>query len=108
MRIHFADAKLKKICTDDRAAIKRLGPSGASKLQSRLADLDAATTLGAVVFGRPHPLAGDRMGQFALDLDRGRRLILASADPGAVLADGVTDWPSVTAVNVIEIGDYHD
>lgn len=108
MKIHIADAKLKKICTDDRAAIKKLGPGGASRLQSRLADLDAAPTLGAVVFGRPHPLAGDRMGQFALDLDGGRRLSLASADPAAVLADGATDWPSVTAVNVIEIGDYHD
>ena len=108
MKIHFADAKLQRICTDDRAAIKKLGPNGASKLQSRLADLDAARTLGAVVFGHPHPLAGDRMGKFSLALDGGRRLILESADPAAVLADGATDWPSVTAVNVIEIGDYHD
>jgi hypothetical protein len=48
------------------------------------------------------------MGQFSLALDGGRRLILESADPGAVLADGATDWPAVTSVNVIEIGDYHD
>lgn len=108
MEIQFADAKLQKLCCDASHAQKKLGRDGAQKLRIRLADITAARQLSEVVRGRPHPLSADRIGQFALDLDGARRLILASADAGARSPDGGIDWPAVTAVTVVEIGDYHD
>ena len=57
----------------------------------------------------PHPLRGDRAGQFALDLDGGRRLVF-EPDQGSVPGkqDGSIDWSQVTRVRIVLIGDYHD
>lgn len=109
MEIFFADAKLESICRDSRLATKILGAQSAKKLQLRLAELFAAESVRELIAGRPHPLAHDRVGQFAVDLHRGHRLIFKPAkEQPPTLPDGGVDWSNVSAITIIEIGDYHD
>ncbi|MFY7940719.1 MAG: killer suppression protein HigA, partial [Burkholderiaceae bacterium] len=68
MEIKFKDKKLRELCEKKAAAVKKLGDVSARKLQTRLADMAAASRVTDLVTGNPHPLKGDRQGQFALDL----------------------------------------
>ena len=88
--------------------MKVLGADSARKLHARLADLQAADTVSELVVGRPHPLTGNRAGQFALDLAGGRRLVFQPKRAEAAKAPTTPDWKRVTAVEIIFIGDYHD
>ena len=107
--ILFGSRELEALCYDERRQQKRLGAIGAKRLRSRLSDLDAAARVSDLVAGRPHPLTGDRAGEFALDLDGGRRLVFRPADvPPPVREDGSINWQSVTRVCITFIGDYHD
>lgn len=108
MDIYFASKKLEKLCSDSREAVKVLGADSARKLRGRLADLQAADTVSELVAGRPHPLTGNRAGQFALDLAGGQRLVFQPKRAGAAKAPTTPDWKRVTAVEIIFIGDYHD
>ena len=79
------------------------------KLRTRLADLQAASSVTELVAGRPHPLVGDRAGQFAVDLEGGRRLVFVPGhDPVPRRDDGSVDWLLVTKVRIVYVGDYHD
>jgi len=75
LRIVYDNKDLEQLCLRDRLQKKQLGQSGARKLRARLADLLAAPRVTDLIAGHPHPLTGDRAGQFALGLDGGRRLV---------------------------------
>lgn len=108
MDILFADTELERLCSNARLQQKKLGRSGARKLQRRLADLLAAQNLGEIVAGRPHPLSGDRAGQFAVSLDGGRRLVFEPADEAIPLTqDDAIAWTLVRTIRIVFIGDYH-
>ena len=109
MDIDYRDDKLRELCEQRAAAEKRLGAACARKLRTRLADLDAAGCVTELVAGRPHPLQGDRLGEFALDLTGGVRLVFEpDHDPTPRRADESIDWFNVTKVRIVYIGDYHD
>ena len=109
MEISFASSQLSALCYDERAQKRRLGAVRAKRLRARLSDLDAASCVRDLVAGRPHPLRGNRAGEFALDLDGGTRLVFRSTEqPPPVRADGSIDWQRVTRVCITFIGDYHD
>ncbi|PYV92142.1 MAG: killer suppression protein HigA [Acidobacteria bacterium] len=109
MEIEFATADIRALCEQERLMMKRFGKPGAKKLKSRLADLAAVAVVTELVAGRPHPLKGDRLGEFALDLQGATRLVFkATNDPVPRTQDGAIDWGSVTKVRIIFIGDYHD
>ncbi|NJR31836.1 MAG: killer suppression protein HigA [Chamaesiphon sp. CSU_1_12] len=109
MEITFGDSKLQELCEQEKIAQKKLGQPCARKLKARLANLMAAEVVTDIVAGRPHPLKGDRLGQFALDLEGGRRLVFESAnEPIPVNEDGGIDWSQVTEIKIVFIGDYHD
>jgi proteic killer suppression protein len=58
--------------------------------------------------GRPHPLTGDRAGQFSVDLDGPMRLLFEPAElPPPTLPSGGIDWQQVSSVRLLEIGDTH-
>jgi proteic killer suppression protein len=81
----------------------------ARKLRSRLADLAAANSVAELIAGRPHPLEHDRIGQFAVDLSGGYRLVFVPAnEPIPRHEDLAIDWSHVTIVCIEYIGDYHD
>lgn len=109
MEITFKDKKLRKLCQEQRESQKKLSEKCARKLRARLADLMAAEAVTDLITGRPHPLKGDRAGEFALDLDGGKRLVFESAnEPVPLNEDNSIDWSKVTSIRIVFIGDYHD
>ncbi|NLC09381.1 MAG: killer suppression protein HigA [Gammaproteobacteria bacterium] len=109
MKILFANKKVRELCEQQRVAERKLGAACARKLRARLSDLEAASRVTDLVVGNPHPLTGDRHGQFALNLSGGWRLVFSPAnDPCPTKDDGGIDWAQVTIVSIEFIGDYHD
>ncbi len=109
MIILFDTHELERICSVEKEAKKKLGAKSAKKLLRRLSNLMNAERVRDLPAGRPHPLKGDRLGQFALDLDGGQRLVFESAnDPVPTTTDGAIDWAEVTMIRIVYIGDYHD
>jgi len=110
MEFSYANSRIQKICTDDKAARKVLGNAGAQVLLERLKQMRDAPNLEELRFapGAWHELVGDRKGQLACSLLKRVRLIFIPAnDPVPVKPDGGLDWSEVTAVMNIEIVDYH-
>lgn len=66
MKVTFKTVKLRKFCE-----LKSSSP----KLRTRLADLIAAESVQDLVYGKPHPLKGKRLGQFAVSLEGAQRLV---------------------------------
>jgi toxin HigB-1 len=109
MKITFENEDYKTLCEQNNIAQRKLGPQMAKKLRARLAELMAASSVAELCAGRPHPLKGDRAGQFALDLVHPRRLVFEpDQDPVPFKDDGGIDWSQVTQVCIVWIGDYHD
>ena len=109
MEITFADAKLKILCEQGQSAKRKHGDPSARKLMTRIADLNAAASVYELVAGNPHPLVGKRLGQFALDLHGGMRLVFEPAnEPLPKNLNGSVDWCNVSRVRIIYIGNYHD
>lgn len=109
MDILFSDKKLRELCEEQRKADKKLGTACARKLRARLSDLEAARQVTDLVAGNPHPLKGDRSGQFALNLTGGWRLVFSPGnEPCPQNPEGGIDWSQVTIVCIEYIGDYHD
>jgi proteic killer suppression protein len=109
LEIHFKDKKIRELCEKSAVAERKLGAVCARKLRSRLDDLDAATRVTDLLAGRPHPLKGDRHGQFAVDLAGGWRLVFAPQhEPCPVKDDASIDWSRVSIICIEFIGDYHD
>jgi len=108
MIIRFRTSALETLGNDAKAARKALGKRCADLLRRRLDDLRAAEDLQMMRLlpGRCHELKGDRSGQFAVDLEQPRRLVFVPLD-GARREDGGIDWSSITAIEIIEIVDYH-
>lgn len=108
LKINFKDKKVRELCEKKAVAQKKLGDTCARKLRTRLDDLDAATSVTDLVAGNPHPLIGDRAGQFAVSLAGGWRLVFSpDNDPCPCHQDGSINWSEVTIVCVEYIGDYH-
>ena len=109
LEINFKDKKLRELCEKKADAVKKLGDVSSRKLQTRLADMAAASRVTDLMAGNPHSLKGDRLGQFALVLSSGWRLVFAPAnDPVPRREDASVDWSAVTIVCIEYIGDYHD
>lgn len=109
MEILFGNKTVRNLCEKQQVAEKKLGFTCARKLRARLGDLEAASRVTDLVAGNPHPLKGNRSGQFALDLHGGMRLVFSPAnDPCPIKDDGGISWTQVTIVSIEFIGDYHD
>jgi proteic killer suppression protein len=110
IEILFPTADLQRLCEQQKVAVRRLGPESARKLRTRLADLLAASAVGDLVAGHPHPLKGDRAGQFAVSLAGAHRLVFEPANDPMPRSqqEGAIDWARVTRVRVVFVGDYHD
>jgi proteic killer suppression protein len=109
LEVRYKDKKIRDLCERQDVAEKKLGAASAGKLKLRLVALEAAARATDLVAGHPHPLKGNRLGKFALDLAGGWRLVFAPAhDPCPTRPDGGIEWSQVTIVSIEYIGDYHD
>lgn len=110
MTIAFADKKLKKMTDDYALCCRKMGDVRARLLFARLGAFEDARTLENVLNlpGRFHALSGNRQGQWACDLDHPYRLIFRP------ISDSIPVYPNdryilseITAVEILEITDYH-
>jgi plasmid maintenance system killer protein len=109
--IVFSNRRLERLCNDGRLAQREWGKTQAEALGRRLDDLRAAQHLGVMrsLPGRLHELKGDLAGRLAMDLKGGDRLVFEPADdPPPLKPDGGLDWEQVTAIRIVDVGDYHD
>lgn len=110
MEIIFKEKKLERIANNDLRLFKELGTIRAKKLRLRLSQLKTATTLEEVRYlpGNYHELKDNRKGQWACDLDQPYRLIFTPQErPIPLNEDGQYIWIEITAIEVIEIINYH-
>ena len=109
MDIEFANTRLKKLCEDRRVATRKLGADSARRLGTRLAEIQSASCVQELFAGRPHPLSGDRQGEFAVSLAGGGRLVFVpNDDPPRVTDTGQVNWQEVSSVKIVFAGDYHE
>lgn len=110
MKVSYSTKNWQEICMKQAIGVRMLGAPAAKKLRTLLANFDAAERLGDVPpIGNPHPLKGDRLGQFAFSIDKAKRVVIISVDdPCPVTADGAIDWTAVESVKIVFIGDYHE
>jgi plasmid maintenance system killer protein len=107
--IVFANEKLAANCLQERECQRRWG-GNCRRLQARLTMLAAAPDLAELsqLPGGIHSLAGDRLGQYAIDLWGPYRLIIEVAElPIPRTADGGVDRSAVTKIRILEVADYH-
>jgi len=105
---------LQKLCSLNREAQKQLGAKMARKLQQRLMELKAASTLDDIEDisrlppVRCHELTGKRKGQLSVDLEHPYRLLFVPAhNPLPTKEDGGVDWVGITEIEIIGIVDTH-
>lgn len=109
MDVSYASEDLQDLCESERSAKRKLGADSAKKLLARVADLKAASSVLKLPAGKPHPLKGNRLGQYAISLAGGFRLVFeANQKPVPRKADNSIDWIAVSSVKIVEVNDYHD
>lgn len=106
----FATDKLAKIMNSGAKLSQAYGPDLAKSIRRRLDELDAAISLDEMrtLPGRCEELTGDRAGKLSVRISANYRLIFQPNHiPVPARADGGLDWTLVTAIEVIEVVDYH-
>jgi len=108
--IVFGSGKHRKLFNKQTLLVRKFGSLRAKFIRRRLDDLAAAEVLEHMLGlpGRCHELGEDRKGQLAVDLDGPYRLVFVPAnDPIPCTTDGGLDWSKVTAVQILEVTNYH-
>lgn len=98
MLIEYKSRRIEKLCTDAYEAEKKHGKEMAEKIQLRVDQIEAATSVQEMVqfrIGRCHQLTGDRKNQYAVDLVHPYRLVFEKKGKGIQIA------------YIREIVDYH-
>ena len=108
VKIEFATLDLQHICENEKLMKKKFGMC-TNKLKTRIADLMAATNVGELAAGQPHPLKYKRLGQFSVSVSGGLRLIFECGNnPTPRMDNNAIDWKQVTIVRILSIEDYHE
>jgi len=103
MKIEFKNKKLKKTCEDSKKLNKEFNKQ-AEKIITRISELAAADNLydiSKLPQARLHPLRGDLVGCFAVDLKHPYRLIFSP------LNGDVSDLKLIISIKILKIDDYH-
>ncbi|MBD2569494.1 killer suppression protein HigA [Anabaena lutea] len=108
MEITFKNKKVQKLCERDTEAKKKHGADNAKKLKARMRELITVENVTSLTAGKPHRLIDDRLGQYAVYLAEGKRLVFEpDNDPVPLKEDGSIDWEQVTKICILEIVNYH-
>ena len=111
MEIAFASRRLAKAFNSMAELTQAHGQRMARVIMMRMDLLKAANNLSLVPTQKPtrrHQLKGDRDEQFAVDLVHPKRLVFVpDHDPIPRRDDGGINLTAVTAIEIIEIVDYH-
>ena len=96
--ITYKTRKLKKICTDAKAAEKAHGREMAELIHRRIDEISAADSVEMMIqfrIGRCHALTQNRKGQYAVDLVHPYRLVFEK------------HVNTIQIAHILEIVDYH-
>lgn len=109
MDVVFDDPKLQRIAENSSKLVRKFGPTGAKRIQSRLAQLRAVDTVVDLLPlpGNWHGLEADRSEQWAGDLEHPKRIVVRPTTPAPRKPDGGVDWAAVRSVTIVEFVDYH-
>lgn len=111
MKIVFKTSKIQKIFNSEKELRKEYGEAQTEKIKKRMAVLKSVNSLIEVPTGLPdrmHSLAGQRKGQFAVDLKHPFRLIFEPANkPIPLKEDGGFDLSKITEIIILGVEDYH-
>jgi len=112
LTIRFDNSKLERLCNNGKE-LKQKHQRRADTITQRLGELAAIENLEQMKLipaARCHQLrVGNRKGQFAVNVDRMWRIVFEpDHDPRPLKPDGGIDLKQVTAINIIEIVDYHE
>ncbi|HAM44747.1 MAG TPA: killer suppression protein [Propionibacteriaceae bacterium] len=107
----FRTKKLARVFNSEKLLVQVYGPDNARLIMRRMSVLNAVPTLAEVPNTPPerrHELKGDRAGQFAVDVKHPYRIVFVPVgDPVPKLADGGYDLARITAIEILEVEDYH-
>jgi proteic killer suppression protein len=110
MDIYFSSDKLVAVFNSEKNLRRKYGQL-ASKIQQRMSELQAATSLSEVSQlppARCHELKGSDKGKFSVKLSGNYRLMFEPCnDPIPTKEDGGIDLTRVTEVCVLDVVDYH-
>ena len=98
MEVEYRNSSIEKVCTNASIAEKKYGSKMAEKIQLRIDQIKAATTVEEMIqfrIGRCHPLQHNRQGQYAVDLVHPMRLVFTKKGDEIQIAC------------ILEIIDYH-
>lgn len=110
MEVSFRTDKLARTLNSVRTSQMVYGPSVARVINRRLLELQALANLHDATRVPQldcHQLKGKRVGQFAVRLPGGFRLVFVPASM-QLKSDGGIDLSSVTAITILEVVNYHD
>lgn len=111
MDIYFGNRKLARTFNSEKELARAYGDQMARVIMTRLAVMRNASALAQVPWTPPerrHALAGRRKNQYAVDLVHPYRLVFRPAhNPVPLKSDGGVDMDKVTAVEILEVVDYH-
>ncbi|MFC6295936.1 type II toxin-antitoxin system RelE/ParE family toxin [Lactiplantibacillus daoliensis] len=99
--------KLAKILNDSRLLVKNFGRDRAKRIQTRLDEFDAATSLQQIPSDPPprcHRLHNNLEGKFAVDVSKNFRIIFEGYDKNDQLS---VEKSEIVTVQIIQIEDYH-
>ncbi len=98
MEIQYKNKEIEDVCTNAKIARIKYGIPIAGKIRLRISEIIKATSVEYLIqrrVGRCHRLAGDRAGQYAMDLAQPYRLIF------------IPKGNQIQFVEIQEITDYH-
>ena len=112
MNIYFKTTRLEKIFNSEALLVKEYGQNTADEIMERMAVLQAAPSLKEVSNQPPerrHKLKGKLKDMFAVDLDKGNRLIFKPEEDAVQDEDNnnITDLSNFTSITINAVGDYH-
>lgn len=111
MEIFFKNRKLAGIFNIEKELYKSYGKKLGDSIKRRMVVLEAAPTLAEVSHKPPerrHELKGERIGEFAVDLDQRYRLVFEPEhNPLPRKDDGGLDLEGITAVTILGVENYH-
>lgn len=110
MELTYKTKKLKRSLTEDTTLLKTYGKY-AKKIKQRLTQLRSAENLsviGKLPKLRLHPLKGDKLGEWSIDIQENWRIFFEIAqDPIPLKTDGGVELEKVTDIRINSITDPH-
>lgn len=110
MDIQFSSAKLNRIFNSEQQLLREYGKETTKKIRLRMSVLKSAKTLVEVPKKQPdrcHGLKGNRIGQYAVDLNHPFRLVFKPIGAFTAGKDGSVDESTVIAIKILKVEDYH-